>query len=607
MPFSSSTGISSTSPLATSTPSTLPLLLTRPLRAEHRWPPETQPKRSTMSVSLHSLADAALADASERPPGHSRSRSYALPPISALLNPDVDSQNAAPHSRPQTPTRQPLTKGWTQPSSDPSQAQPGVSTAFHPTFDSRLPNLKDQALASQVPVEQAPLPLEYNVRRYKRGESVRPNQPPSQTTRRHTAPVIPTTTISHPTSSCSGQAKSHSSRTKKEYPLQNVQLDKHYPELSIHGWHEDARRLLQPPRAFSPSCDQREQSAVKRSASQASYPFTPTDAGTPLRVRHPRPCWPEPLPQLLYSYAPCHPYQPTPQHVPIIAEPRPRPRQKSYRFISQKEKLANAAKTAPMQVSKSCFGIGNSAGRLEERKRVPASAPVSPRHQGRPLLATAVSSIPLTPVSSHDQNPYTRHASPRPVSPARSTMSSASTILPIDGEPGLDLSSASSYSGSEPYSGTDMDHDESDSGGESDMQAMGGKPRRGSQKMISPNSCSSTPAKRLLDSSQQGSTPSSSFTSKRQRTCNSSKSEGMVGADGKPVKRLQGRNKEKRREQNAVAQKKFRWKKKQLTEKMATDLESAHATIKDLEQRLEDSQGLVSKLKSELHVSQHDV
>lgn len=37
------------------------------------------------------------------------------------------------------------------------------------------------------------------------------------------------------------------------YPLQGRQLDKRYPEWSIHGWHEDAQRLLQPRQAMTPS------------------------------------------------------------------------------------------------------------------------------------------------------------------------------------------------------------------------------------------------------------------------------------------------------------------------------------------------------------------
>ncbi|TYJ55924.1 hypothetical protein B9479_003308 [Cryptococcus floricola] len=612
MPFSSaapSTGISSTSPLATSTSSTLPLLLTRPLRTEHRW----QPRKNNMSVSLHSLADAALADASERPASHSRSRSsYALPPIAALLNPVSDAQSSAARSRPQTPTRQPLVKGWS-PTTPSSQPRPSQDSAEQPA----------QAVTSQVPGEQAQVSFKYNVRRYKRGESSRPSQTPAQTTRRHTAPVIPTTATCRTELSCNDPAQNHgpSSAKGREYPLQGVQLDKHYPELSIHGWHEDARRLLQPPRAFSPSYVQRDPSenAVRRSVSQGSYPFTPVESSVQVRVQHPRPCWPEPLPQLPYTYVPYHPYQQLPRHVPIIAEPKPRPRQRSYRFISQNEELANAARAGPLQASasQSCFGIEGPARRQEERKKVSASAPVSPRSKEWPPLATGASSIPITPVSSHEQRSsrWTRHASPRnsyplrPVSPAHTTMSNASTILPIDGEPGLDMSSTTSSSGSEPFDGTDMDHEESDSDDDSDARDMGGKRKRALQKMASPTgSTLSTPAKR-----QHGSTPSSSTyqacspesLAKRQRTSRTGRFyDGAMGSDGRPVKRSQGRNKEKRREQNAVAQKKFRWKKKQLTEKMAIDLESANATIKDLEQRLEDSQGLVNKLQSGLHVSQ---
>ena len=40
--------------------------------------------------------------------------------------------------------------------------------------------------------------------------------------------------------------------------------------------------------------------------------------------------------------------------------------------------------------------------------------------------------------------------------------------------------------------------------------------------------------------------------------------------DGKVRQKEQRRNRERRREQNAVAQKKFRWKKKQMAEKVSS-------------------------------------
>ncbi|OXH00443.1 hypothetical protein C370_07320 [Cryptococcus neoformans A1-35-8] len=386
MPFSSAappTRISSTTPLASSTSPTLPLLLTRPLHTEHRW----QPRKNNMSVSLHSLADAALADASERPSGHSRS----------------------------------------QPSSQP---RPSQAPAEQPV----------QAAPIQVPVEQAQVSFEYNVRRYKRGE--RPSQPPAQTTRRHTAPVVPTTATCRTDVSCNDTAQNRgpsSAKGKEYHPLQGVQLDKHHPELSIHGWHEDARRLLQPPRAFSPSYPQR------------------------------------------------GPSENAVQSILALVGPS--------RFLS-----------SPTRTSRT----------THINKCLTMSPSLPSRNHATVRGRTG---------SYRKTKSWTRHASPRnsypirPVSPAQSTLSNASTILPIDGEPGLDMSSATSSSGSEPFDGTDMDHEESDSDDDSDARDMGGKRKRALQKM-------------------------------------------------------------------------------------ATDLESANATIKDLEQRLEDSQGLVNKLQSELHVSQ---
>lgn len=95
---------------------------------------------------------------------------------------------------------------------------------------------------------------------------------------------------------------------------------------------------------------------------------------------------------------------------------------------------------------------------------------------------------------------------------------------------------------------------------------------------------------------------------------------------GKVRQKEQRRNRERRREQNAMAQKKFRWKKKQMAEKvcelrlilpildslveqqdtygticqMAADLESANATTLKLQKQLAERDSLLSDLQSEL-------
>ncbi|WVQ67825.1 uncharacterized protein L199_006030 [Kwoniella botswanensis] len=62
----------------------------------------------------------------------------------------------------------------------------------------------------------------------------------------------------------------------------------------------------------------------------------------------------------------------------------------------------------------------------------------------------------------------------------------------------------------------------------------------------------------------------------------------------------QRRNGERRREQNAVAQKKFRWKKKQMAAKMEADLESATALASSLQKQVAEKDQLVDKLKGEV-------
>ncbi|WWC89500.1 uncharacterized protein L201_004424 [Kwoniella dendrophila CBS 6074] len=103
-------------------------------------------------------------------------------------------------------------------------------------------------------------------------------------------------------------------------------------------------------------------------------------------------------------------------------------------------------------------------------------------------------------------------------------------------------------------------------------------------------------------SSPTGSSPSHSDPfSKKLRTRNSrrtidrtTKSNANNGESG------QRRNGERRREQNAVAQKKFRWKKKQIAAQMEADLESATALASSLKKEVAEKDHLVNKLKGEV-------
>lgn len=80
-------------------------------------PPPPAAGRRRTTVSLHSLADAALADASHRPQ-HTRRSSITLPPISSLLPaasaPVPASKSSAQKlpSRNQATSGQPSVKGW---------------------------------------------------------------------------------------------------------------------------------------------------------------------------------------------------------------------------------------------------------------------------------------------------------------------------------------------------------------------------------------------------------------------------------------------------------------------------------------------------------------
>ncbi|WVW83743.1 hypothetical protein I302_105764 [Kwoniella bestiolae CBS 10118] len=71
-------------------------------------------------------------------------------------------------------------------------------------------------------------------------------------------------------------------------------------------------------------------------------------------------------------------------------------------------------------------------------------------------------------------------------------------------------------------------------------------------------------------------------------------------SNGSTIMNGQRRNGERRREQNAVAQKRFRWKKKQMAAKMEADLESATALASSLQKQVAEKDSLVNKLKGEV-------
>lgn len=449
------------------------------------------------------------------------------------------------------------------------------------------------------------MPLEYNVRRYTRADS-----------------------SDRPLSSPHPQTQIH-----RRYPLQGLQLDKTYPEWSIHGWHEDAQRLLQPPRALTPPSVY----AKSRSTSHGSY-SSGSEFDKPSRPHAP-PGWRNTVHGTSKPYAPPSHKANTlypPPHRPINSEAKPR--QRSYRFIThdtvpstKHENHARARALGPEKQSNGpqTKGGGSSLG----KKQSIASAPSSPSscHPIKGIVLNASPTLVITH-ETHMKNKCSTSSTWSTDHPAsrlnittyrsNSHQSSQSPITPKAAfENELDSTSNSSSSSSEPSEYEDDGFelsDMSDRGHERGRALVhGGVDRRKnigkdeSGKHLSAKLCltvppsystfSSSPIKSIgsenVTPSSSNYTPTSS--TKRARILTSTSTSNPMSSSpwdaerengvleqctsdntiertssggGKVRQKEQRRNRERRREQNAVAQKKFRWKKKQMAEKVSSSV-----------------------------------
>ncbi|UOH79125.1 hypothetical protein LQV05_000115 [Cryptococcus neoformans] len=602
-------------------------------------PPAAGGRRTT--VSLHPLADAALADASRRPQLARSPSSIALPPISTLLPaasaPAPASKSSAQKLPPrsQAASSQPFVKGWAPATFSPKHtsapATPPRTHAVHRPVKAQI--------HSPTLVPDQHVPLEYNVRRYTRADSsdrplsspqpqssccnTAPAAPPSRPPFRENAPVEQPMPMPQP----HPQAQLH-----RRYPLQGLQLDKTYPEWSIHGWHEDAQRLLQPPRALTPSVY-----VKSRSISHGSY-SSGSEFDKPSRPHAP-PGWRDTVHGTSKPYAPPSHQVNTlypPPHRPINSEAKPR--QRSYRFIThdtvpstKQENHARARALGPEKQSNGpqTKGGGSSLG----KKQSIASAPSSPP-SCHPIKGIVLSTSPTLVITheTHMENKCSTSSTWSTDHPAsrlnittyrsNSHQSSQSPITPKAAfENELDSTSNSSSSSSEPSEYEDDGFelsDMSDRGHERGRALVHGVVGRRenigkdeSGKHLSaklyltvPPSYSTPIGSSIKSIGSENVTPSSSnytptSSTKRARILTSTSTSNPMSSSpwdaerengvleqytsdntiertssngGKVRQKEQRRNRERRREQNAVAQKKFRWKKKQMAEKVSSSV-----------------------------------
>ncbi|WVN88182.1 uncharacterized protein L203_103383 [Cryptococcus depauperatus CBS 7841] len=556
-----------------------------------------QDHRRRVTVSLDSLADAALANASKpQCPGMSRSRSVVtLPPISSILTGNSPGRAAQTvQARDQTPADgQPLVKGWS-----PTTSQDQAPVALPRTHAVYQPFANQHSLA-QIPEPHHSVPLEYSVRRYSRQDPARHNSSVNPL-RPNTAPT---------TSFASENAAEHRPRCRslKRNPLQGLQLEKSYSERSVRGWHQDAQCLLQPPRALTPPHAYLNPKTLGACSSTGALdPF--------YSKTHPPPNWPSdiPLPQTqspsvvsgnVFSaqhgingryHLGYKPYW-------IVSHETGFPfGEHQVSHASAEGKISSNARQVTASAPNSPSGI----------KPMPKRASI-PSASGGSLAPASADAIEWTSIwpgrRKTLQSPIksvSHEACNWPQSPPLRTVSTSDK----EGEPELDsFTTSSSSSGEDPHSEFDDHVDQL----ESEIEKMGSdsenEDRDEQYKSVRSNT------KLRLKTSPQGQTTSvkrepesMSPPAKRPRI---SPEHLPLDATIRPVentkapngtKKMVKRNKERRREQNAMAQKKFRWKKKQLAEKMASDLETAMEAKKELLHKLAERNDLVAHLQNQV-------
>ncbi|WVO22266.1 uncharacterized protein IAS62_003596 [Cryptococcus decagattii] len=314
-----------------------------------------------MTVIIHSLADAALADGP----------TVIRPPISTLMPaaslPTRASRSSPPKlsSRDQTLLSPPSVKGWSSVtfSSDDTTTPfmlPGSHTV-HRSIEAQIHPLTQ--------VTNQHMPLEYSVRRCSHANSsdhpASSSQP--QPACRNTTPVLPTSKpfsrrekgpIEWPTL----MPQPHTEvQLHRWCPLQRLQLDKRYPKWSIHGWHEDAQRLLQSPQALTPSNVYVKLRPISRGAYSSGSQFDKSSRA------HPPPGWGENMDSTSQTFASpslqAKTLHPLPLR-PINSEVKPSER--SYGFIMYGTELTeqeNHAMARALDTGKESNGSRTNDGR----------------------------------------------------------------------------------------------------------------------------------------------------------------------------------------------------------------------------------------------------
>ncbi|KAE8537741.1 hypothetical protein D1P53_005797 [Cryptococcus gattii VGV] len=445
------------------------------------------------------------------------------------------------------------------------------------------------------------------------------------------------------------------------YPLQGLQLDKRYPEWSIHGWHEDAQRLLQPPQAMIPS----NVYAKLRPISLGSY-SSESHFDKSFRA-HPPPGWGKNMDSTSQMFASIQ--AKTIHHLPLRPiNSEAKLSERSYRFITYGTELTeqeNHAMARALDNGKESSGSRTNVGQSASGKmRSIAFAPNTP-----PCCHPTKSIVLCTEnewSSSISKSTFNHPASRLNVTTYRSDFhqSSHSPVAPKAAfeEDELDSTSSSSscsselseYEDNDDFESSDMSYRgrersraalvyggmdcreiiEQDESGE-DLpikfhlkvphlsSILGSSPIKSiDSENVTPSSSNYTPtsntkrARTLNSTSTSSPMPLSSWGEERgnevlKNCISANEVECTDNTGGKVTQKEQRRNRERRREQNAMAQKKFRWKKKQMAEKqqgaydgtigqMAADLESANATTSKLQKQLAERDSLVSDLQSEL-------
>ncbi|WRT66212.1 uncharacterized protein IL334_003165 [Kwoniella shivajii] len=451
--------------------------------------------------------------------------------------------------------------------------------------------------------------LEYDTLSYTR------STPSTSRSEENKSAVSVKSTLHAPIHTQPGRAK----RSKAPHPLHGLNLDRTYPERRVEDWHNDAQNLLRPPKPqqvyISPII-------TKSSTNQSIFATPPHIFPTTRKIHPPAKSWHTyTLPQMPREHLILPQLQPNRASSPTSAQ-RPQlfsslgassswnqkhtsARQRPHEVAEhshvpdpskQNTIVFSAYSPTSRPMNQSCKLEVRSPGEHDQGHYQYAS------HHNKRKKKNNGASLPIRSIGSIDE----RHNSANTASswPGTSFDTGISSTNSDQGDPVPNTTPATSSSKKSPFPDSSLPitgslsmTDNHEYPSEPDSPVSTGSSSSHELTKVPLSSVSSTSANPSNRTKTEKVARRSGTREGRGKEESSSRTED-TGEKGVQLDSL-NRNNPKRREQNAVAQKRFRKKKKQMAVKMAADLDSARELATSLRKEVVEKDKKIKKLEKE--------